>query len=61
VEKHPMRLDRGLACVGTYGKAESVDEFRRRLDPKWIDEALNATGTVTIRRRRLPAEVAVWL
>jgi len=56
-----MRLDRGLACVGTYGKTESVDEFRRRLDPKWIDEALNATGTATIRRRRLPAEVAVWL
>lgn len=56
-----MRLEKGLACVGVYGKPEAVDEFRRRLDPKWIDEALRATGTATVRRRRLPAELAVWL
>ena len=31
------------------------------LDPAWIDEALLATGTATIRRRRLPAEQTVWL
>jgi transposase IS4-like protein len=31
------------------------------LDPRWIDEALATTGTATLRRRRLPADRAVWL
>ena len=31
------------------------------LGPTWIDEALAATGAATMRRRRLPAEQAVWL
>jgi hypothetical protein len=30
-------------------------------DPAWVDESLLATGTATIRRRRLPAEQTVWL
>lgn len=33
----------------------------RHLDPAWIEEALLSTGTATIRRRRIPAEQAVWL
>lgn len=35
--------------------------FRQHLDPIWIEEALAATGTATMRRRRLPAEQVVWL
>jgi len=35
--------------------------IRERLAPEWIEEALAATGTATIRRRRLPAEQVVWL
>jgi hypothetical protein len=35
--------------------------FRARLEPQWIEEALLATGTATLRRRRLPAEQVVWL
>lgn len=31
------------------------------IDPAWIEEALRATGTATIRRRRLPAEQVIWL
>jgi hypothetical protein len=31
------------------------------LDPLWIEEALETTGTATLRRRRLPADRAVWL
>lgn len=31
------------------------------LDPRWIDEALETTGTATMRHRRLPADRAVWL
>jgi len=33
----------------------------RHLDPALIEEALLATGTATIRKRRLPAEQVVWL
>ncbi len=31
------------------------------LEPTWVDEALSSTGTATMRRRRIPAEQAVWL
>jgi len=46
--------------------ADSVDEgafdrLRESIDPAWIDEALEATGTATLRRRRLPAEQVIWL
>lgn len=33
----------------------------KHFDPLWIEEALAATGTATIRKRRLPAERTVWL
>jgi len=33
----------------------------QHFDPGWIEEALLATGTATLRRRRLPAEQTVWL
>jgi len=33
----------------------------KHLDPTWVEEALSTTGTATMRRRRLPAEQAVWL
>lgn len=36
-------------------------KFVASLDPDWIEEALEATGTATIRKRRLPAEQVVWL
>lgn len=48
---------------------EFTSEFAQRafpnlikhLEPAWIEEALASTGTATMRRRRLPAEQAVWL
>jgi hypothetical protein len=43
------------------GAGELLERFRASLDPEWIDEALDATGTATVRRRRLPAEQVVWL
>jgi hypothetical protein len=33
----------------------------KHFNPAWVDEALAATGTATIRRRRLPADRTVWL
>lgn len=39
----------------------TFERFASTLDPVWIDEALEATGTASMRRRKLPAESAVWL
>lgn len=39
----------------------SNQDLRRNVDREWIEQALQATGTATIRRRRLPAEQVVWL
>jgi hypothetical protein len=35
--------------------------FLDRLETEWVREALVATGTATVRKRRLPAEQVVWL
>lgn len=39
----------------------SFERLVEGLDPGWIEEALAASGTATVRRRRLPAEQVVWL
>lgn len=38
-----------------------LDRFRQHVDPVWVEEALEATGTATTRRRRLPADQVLWL
>lgn len=48
-------IDSRTALPGE-GGGELLERLRASLDPEWIDEALKATGTATIRRRRLPAE-----
>jgi hypothetical protein len=40
---------------------EAFPRLLAEFNPVWIEEALAATGTATIRRRRLPAERTVWL
>jgi hypothetical protein len=39
----------------------SVGEFAKSLKPEWIEEALGFSGTATVRRRRLPGDVVLWL
>jgi hypothetical protein len=56
-----MGWDLALAATATYAKPEPFDTFRRHLDPEWIEHALAATGTATVRRRRLPVEEVVWV
>jgi hypothetical protein len=41
-------------------RAECFEIFSRSLDPQWIQQAIRATGTATVRRRKLPAEQVVW-
>ena len=40
---------------------EAFPKLIQHFDPVWIEEAVQTTGTATIRRRRLPAERTVWL
>jgi len=39
----------------------SFNRLVEGLDPQWVEDALTTSGTATVRRRRLPAEQAVWL
>src|SRR5256885_9129226 len=50
-----------LELVAGYAKLECFADIRRHLDPVWIAQALQATGTATLRKRRLPAGQVGWL
>lgn len=54
-------MARMAARVLTPPSGALLPKFVASLDPDWIEAALDATGTATIRRRRLPAEQVVWL
>ncbi len=56
-----MDLGRALLAVGEGEWPDHFEQFAAALDPVWIQQALTATGTATVRRRKLPAEQAVWL
>ena len=48
----------------TFESFENEDSFNcafQAIDSQWIEEALFATEKASIRRRRLPAQQAVWL
>lgn len=54
-------LDTALEETAASPNLDSLTTFQTHLDPEWIEEALTATGTATLRRRRLPAEQVLWL
>jgi len=56
-----MSLDDLFSASAIFINPETLGSFRSNLDPVWIEEALRATGTATIRKRRLPAEQVIWL
>src|ERR1700737_5003361 len=56
-----MRVDESLVATAALASPEKFEDFRKHIDPKWIEEALAATGTASLRRRRLPAEQVIWL
>lgn len=55
-----MDLGQALAAIGPTAGTESFESLSRAVDPQWIREVLEATGTATVRRRKLPAEHAIW-
>ncbi len=56
-----MNLNDALHEVASFSVGDGLEGLRRHLRPEWIEEALAASGTVTLRRRRLPAEQVIWL
>lgn len=56
-----MGWDLAFCATATYAKPEQFESFRRSISPDWIEAALAATGTATVRRRRLPAEEVIWV
>jgi Insertion element 4 transposase N-terminal/Transposase DDE domain len=56
-----MGLDKLLGATAHLCAPLNLDLFRRNIDPEWIERALLATGTATLRKRRLPAEQVVWV
>jgi hypothetical protein len=56
-----VKLDDALHEVAAYPTGDRLERLKEHLDPDWIEEALAASGTVTLRRRRLPAEQVIWM
>lgn len=54
-------LAAALDETASYPAPETLDTFRASIEREWIEEALAATGTATLRKRRLPAESVIWL
>jgi len=56
-----MRLSETLPATLARCSPQLLATARDRLDPAWIAEALRTAGVVSVRRRKLPLDVVVWL
>ena len=56
-----MDLAQALCDTGVANSEASFSLFAQNLDPAWVEQALRATGSATVRKRKLPAEHVVWL
>jgi hypothetical protein len=54
-----VRLKDALHEVAAYPN-DQLELLKQHLSPDWIEEALAASGVITLRRRRLPAEQVIW-
>jgi len=48
-------------CLQDGSDIAAFKQFGSLLDAEWVSEALEHTGTASVRRRKLPAQLAVWL
>ena len=44
-----------------HAPAQGLAHLAQLIDTDWISQALNASGKASIRRRKLPADHALWL
>ena len=54
-------LSRELQLTAEFNYPETIDSFRKNIPLEWISQAVKQTGRATVRKRRFPAEQAVWL
>ena len=50
-----------LQITAALNPVEALACFQKNIPHQWIEEALQQTGRAAVRRRRFPAEQAVWL
>lgn len=56
-----MGLNKLLHTTAHFAAPLNLELFQRNISPEWVESALQATGTATMRKRRLPAEQVVWV
>ena len=56
-----MSLPDAVAAILDADIPAAFEMFSRKLDAEWIESALEETGTASVRRRKLPAQLVVWL
>lgn len=56
-----MVLDDDLTAIAAHDYRDRFGAICGELNPLWVDEALLSTGTASIRKRRFPAEMVVFL
>src|SRR5262245_60968577 len=56
-----MKLDSALHEVAAVSVGDRLEGLKQHLRAEWVEEALAAAGTVTLRRRRLPADQVIWM
>lgn len=56
-----MFLEKAFAATA-HASPQEFGNFRRHLEPQWLEEALaKRKGTATVRKRRLPVLQVIWL
>lgn len=56
-----MEFKAFVDCLQDGSDIAAFKQFGGAMDAEWVSSALSETGTASIRRRKLPAEMAVWL
>src|SRR5438046_4657040 len=56
-----MGVGEAILAAGAGQRPASFDQFSAAIEPQWITDALLATDSASVRRRKLPAEHVVWL
>lgn len=54
-------LSNWLIDTELFGAPEDLSVFQREIPLAWIEQALTQTDKASVRRRKLPAELVVWL
>ncbi|WFQ80308.1 IS4 family transposase [Xenorhabdus sp. SF857] len=54
-------FSRELQATAALNYPGSMDAFSQHIPMAWVTEAVKETGRATVRKRRFPAEQAVWL